>query len=218
MVARDVGRLEDEVVVERAADAGRRGAQREDPVLARAVEQAQDAGRHAAALADHPVDLGALDLHVLGGRAAVALQHARGHRDRAARRRLVAGDLDAHAAQRVVAAVGDLLGEPALHLPAERQDEVGEGEHVLGVHLHVVVVGDHGGTDRHDAPVLHRALQLAADLGRLDGAAEEAHDRPFDDALEELFEPIEPRHASTPAAARCTASIANAECGVRNAE
>ena len=68
----------------------------------------------------------------------------------------------------------------------------------MRVHLHAVVVGDQRRSDRGDPPVFHRPLQLAADLCRLDGAAEEAHDRPLDDPLEELLEAIKSRHVSPP--------------------
>jgi hypothetical protein len=67
------------------------------------------------------------------------------------------------------------------------------------VEFGAIIVRDQRPADRDDAAILHRSLQFAPDLGGLDGTTEEAHDRPFDQALDELLCAIEYRHFPVPA-------------------
>ena len=85
------------------------------------------------------------------------------------------------------------LGQPGLHLAAQRLVPPGECRRILGMQSHLVEVRGQTRPDGRDAPIEHRALQTAPDLGRLHPQPEDPGDAPLHDAFQRALESCQHR-------------------------
>ncbi len=90
------------------------------------------------------------------------------------------------------------LGQPGLHLAAQRLVPPGECRRILGMQSHLVQVRGKTCPDGCDTPIEHRALQAAPDLGRLHPQPEDPGDAPLHDAFQRALESCQHDQASRP--------------------
>jgi hypothetical protein len=154
-------------------------------------DRTNEFGRNVSGVLDYPIDLGPLYILLLGRIIVFQFNDLRLHDDRANRNSLVADELEPYLIDEPVVALIGEIDQPVLHLMTKIGREIAEENHIVGMQVHDVVVGNHDPVDRRYLVALHGTFQPPADFGWLNRTAEDAPDGAFHQAFDKSFKSIQ---------------------------